>query len=123
MSFPNSNSPADCLEHVYAAVVDESPVLLVSDRKANLYGLILENDHSSAVFVHFYDKAALADVTVGTTASALIVKIPASGGVVLDPNRAWKHFKNGIQMACVNARTGNTAPGGVVSAHVFFSAR
>jgi hypothetical protein len=73
----------------------------------NLYGLTLTNNTAAVAFVEFFDTAVVP--TLGTTAVAFCVEIPASGNVTLQPCEiALKNFVNGIGFAVVTIENGTT---------------
>lgn len=79
----------------------------------NLYGWNIINPNATAVYVKFYNIAA-ASVTVGTSAVALTLMIPAQGSVYLEPSCIQQYFSTAISVACTLnlADNDNTDPGG-----------
>jgi len=117
-----SNHPSDALSEYVNTAVAETAVL-VKAAPLNLYGCILENNHSADVYIQFFNKAAASEVTVGTTAAALTLRIPASGTVVIDPGFPRKYCSKGLVIAVTATRTGSGAPGASASVFLQYSAR
>lgn len=79
----------------------------VKNASGNLYGLVLTNNTAAVVFVEFFDTAAVP--TLGTTAVAFCIEIPASGIVTLPPGDiALKNFTTGIGFAVTTTENGAT---------------
>lgn len=85
---------------------------LVSANECNLYGYDVLNLDASVRYIHFFDVAATASVTVGTTAPDLVVPIGSSEHLVVPPLMPLKHFSNGIVaiMKTANTTAGSTGP-------------
>ncbi len=105
-----SASPVNVLDSYENPAVSETKILVYSG-KMNLYGMRVENNHTADVYLQIFDKAAAGDVTLGTTVATKTYLLPASGGIIIDPHRAIKHFQNGLVMAVTSTRTGSSAPG------------
>jgi hypothetical protein len=80
------------LEHFYDKDVPHTAVL-VCNFPCNMYGYQLENNHTAAVHVNFYNAASAGEVTPGVTPVVLSVKIPANDGVVIPPSSLGPLFR------------------------------
>lgn len=121
MSFPNSKDASAVLQSRYKVDADENLFQLGVAGKLNLYGYRLENNHSAAVYLQLFDKAAVGDVTLGTTVPDLTIMLPASGVAEALPLRALKHFQLGCIAAVTSARGNAVAPGADASVTIYFS--
>jgi len=75
--------------------------------KGLLHKLHVYNSNGAAAFVQLFDESGA--ITVGTTAPAYVVYVPAGGGVIED----FPHplvFTNSIKYACTTTPTGNGDP-------------
>ena len=122
MSFDNSSSPGNCLSNTHVAAATETKALLKTG-PVNLYGLIAENNHTADVFLQIFNAASTADVTVGTTVADFSIRLPASGALILDNHRAFKHFNKGVVYAVTLTRTGAGSPVTGATLTFSFSAR
>jgi hypothetical protein len=119
MSRVNTGHPSAVLDSYYRIDLDETK-RLVATGALNLYGGVFENNHSAAVYVQFFNKAAEADVTLGTTTPDWTLMLPASGAVVLDSFEPLKHFNLGLVVACTAGRTNAVAPGADATVTILF---
>lgn len=79
--------------------------------RGNLFSVHLDNNHSAAVYIQFFDKLA-DDVTVGTTAPDFTMMLPASSSRDVVPEGCpIRFFGIGCVYAVTAARTDATAPG------------
>jgi hypothetical protein len=78
----------------------------------NLYGFSLTNSTASPAFVEFFNTSGTP--TLGTTAVAFCVVIPASGNVTINPTTlGLMNFTTGIGFAVTTAENGTTAAAAV----------
>lgn len=75
----------------------------------------VQNQDAADAYLHFYDAATAAAVTVGTTVPKLTLWLPASSGlddgpvIVNDAGRGVE-FTSGIVIAATTTATGSSAP-------------
>lgn len=95
------------LKHFYDVDVPHTAVL-VSGQRTGLFGYKIENNHSAAIYVSFYDAATAGAVTVGTTSPVFTVMVPANDGVVLPPrsDSRLKDFLLGVVISASTSRNG-----------------
>ena len=89
---------------------ETTTVQTVKASSGEIGGWYISNvDNTAASCVQFFDIGGNGTVTLGTTASDMPLKIPASGASNLFiPGGIG--FKNGIRLAAATTCTGNTAP-------------
>lgn len=107
-----SYQPRPSNEQTYSGSIGAS-VTQVKASAGQLYGAVIGNSNTTAVYVQIFDAASTSAVTLGTTAPKLSWFIPAGGGLTRDFSNGLS-FLNGIVFACTTTRTGNSAPANTV---------
>lgn len=77
------------------------------------------NPNATLVFIQFFDVAAAASVTVGTTAPAFWIAVPAFGGAVDTSPLIGYTFKNGVVVAATTTPTGSGTPTSTCAITIF----
>jgi hypothetical protein len=77
------------------------------------------NPNTTLAYVQFFDAATAGAVTVGTTAPAFFVGVPAFGGGVDTPQLVPYQFRKGIVVAATTTPTGSTAPGSAIPLQIY----
>lgn len=73
----------------------------------NLYGFSITNETAAAAYIEFFDTAAAP--TLGTTAVAFAIKLPASQNITIPPGEiALRNFTTGIGFAVTTTENGST---------------
>jgi hypothetical protein len=75
----------------------------------------VQNQDAADAYLHFYDAAAAADVTVGTTTPKVTLWLPASSGVdggsiIVQEDARGVEFALGIVIAATTTIAGSSAP-------------
>jgi len=97
--------PSGAMSHLYEASLSAAATVFVG--KGNLYGFLVENNGATDIFLSVYDEL-LANVTLGTTAPAFTVKVPASAAFGKDAIEiSYRYFSKGCVVAAVTTRNGN----------------
>lgn len=96
--------------------LDDSPGLLVKSTRGLLTGWALLNGAAAVTWVQFFDAAALADVTLGTTTPIMAIPMVASGET--HAVGAEIAFTTGIVVFSTTTLTGNT--GATVNGTIFW---
>jgi hypothetical protein len=114
-----ADSAAPAVDTVMDQTFDEAKTL-ISAVECNLYGFDILNLDAAVLYIHFFDKAAVADVTIGTTVPDLVLPIAASANKSVPPVMPLKHFSNGCValLKTVNTTAGTTGP--TADAHAVF---
>ena len=98
---------------------DETKVLLTdaaSNNTKNIYRVMATNPNATDLFVQWFDAAATADVTLGTTIADWVTFIPAGtsttvqGAVIDEFYNAPVLFQKGIVYAVTTTVSGSTGP-------------
>jgi hypothetical protein len=100
-----------------------TPVLLtgiVTGVQVNLWGYNSGNPNSTLCYLQFFDASSAAAVTLGTTAPAFWLAVPAFGGGLDTPLVNAYPFRQGIVVACTTTPTGNTAPSSACPTTIFY---
>lgn len=120
MSQSRTGSANQAVEHYYNGALAQTTQLVFTGQ-GNMYGFELENnDASSDVFVQFFDAAATADVTLGTTPPTFTFRIPPGANFGKDAQDLVLHFCSlGLVVACTSTRTGSSAPATSCAANVW----
>ena len=92
----------------FNSALNVTPVLVYS-RQCHLAGYHLLNPGASAAYIQFFDAAAIADVTVGTTTPKFSLGLPATGGAARTCSFPIR-FVKGVVIACTSTATGSGAP-------------
>lgn len=89
----------------------------------HVHGYHIDNTANAAkTYVHLYNAASAAGVTVGTTPPVLSFVVPASGGTDMPISRIGiGGFSLGIVIAACNALTGNTNPTTAILVNFYFN--
>lgn len=93
---------------VTAASLDDSPGILVQTGETLLTGWSIANAAAAVTYIQLFDKAALADVTLGTTAPDAWIALASSAtgsAELIYP----LHFTNGLVAFSTTTATGSTA--------------
>lgn len=101
-------SDAAALKMVTAANLDDTPGVLVQGSKVYLWGWSIANAAAAVTYIQLFDVAALASVTLGTTAPDGWIALAASvvGNAQLTKPIA---FTNGLVAFSTTTATGSTA--------------
>jgi hypothetical protein len=102
-----SNNDVVAMKSAVVTTLDADPGLLVQTGASLLYGCSLGNAAAALTYVHFYNAAAISDVTLGTTVPDAIVVLPTSlplSVLFVKPIA----FPKGIVAYSLNATTGTT---------------
>ena len=96
--------PSGAMSHLYVEALSAAATVFVG--KGNLYGFLVENNGATDIFLSVYDEL-LANVTVGTTAPAFTVKVPASAVFGKDAIEiSYRYFSKGCVVAATTLRNG-----------------
>ena len=90
---------------------------LVKAGRCSLGGYHLFNTTAAVAYVQFFNAAAAADVTVGTTTPTFVLGLPASGGATRSLYRPSR-FPLGMVIASTTTATGSTGATTVVQLDV-----
>ena len=96
---------ARCADNYFVTGLDEDPLILVGAGPLELSDFFIYNNDASAGFVQFFDAAAIADVTLGTTTPDFVVGIAATSwaqGQLCKP----RMFAKGIVIGFATTATG-----------------
>ncbi len=93
----------------YSNIAMANGAALVVARAVGLTGYHVFNPGANATYLRFYDAAAAASVTVGTTVPTFVLGIPAAGGATRSMTKPIR-FANGIVLSCSNTANANGAP-------------
>jgi len=89
--------------------------------RGNLYGLLIENNTGTDMYVQIFDAADTGDVTVGTTKPDLSFRIPADGAFGKDVNDSpFAFFEKGVVVAGTTTRDGNSSPASKATATFWY---
>ena len=98
------------MAHAQSFHISSNAVTLVFAGAAQLRAYFLDNSQNSAPsFYQFFDAAAASSVTLGTTAPAIVIPIPANTAANLASTDGW-NFVSGICVAVTTTYNGSTAP-------------
>jgi len=78
---------------VAAVTLDDSPGLLVQTGDTLLYGIHIINTVAAISYLQLFNKAALSDVTLGTTVPDISLPLPVSGILDADFTKPIKFDK------------------------------
>ncbi len=92
----------------YSGTALTGTALLVKTGNCSLCGYHLFNTTSAAAYVQFFDAAAAANVTVGTTTPTFVLGLPASSGATRTVGKDGLKFTLGMVIASTTAATGAT---------------
>ena len=85
--------------------------------------MLFRSNAAEVTYLQFFNAAAAADVTVGTTAPVWTIMVPASDGICIPPFAPLHHFDKGLVIAASKtSRTGNTAPATAATAKLWYVA-
>lgn len=91
-----------------SAALDDSPGILIKATQCLLYGWHIKNTTAAALYVQFFNVAALASVTLGTTAPDMSIGIEANGMAQAALTKPI-YFTNGLAIFSTTTATGSTA--------------
>ena len=98
------------MAHAKSFHISSNAVTLVFAGAAQLRSYFLDNSANAAPsFYQFFDAAAAASVTLGVTAPAIVIPIPANSAANLEGVDGW-NFVSGICVAVTTTYNGSTAP-------------
>ena len=106
------------LEVSHNAALDDSPGIAVKASQGLLYGWHIKNTTPAALYVQFFDAAAVGDVNLGTTTPKLSVGIEPNGKAEASFDRPFT-FGTGICIFSTTTVGGSTAA--VSDADIFFA--
>ena len=95
--------------------IDEAPGILLKATQGILDGWAIINQTAAVAYVQVFDVAALASVTIGTTAADAVIPLAANG--VYHISSVGMPFLNGIAVFSTTTATGGT---GAAVAGTFF---
>lgn len=95
-------------QRIDANSLDDSPVVLLIGRRCWLAVAHVINTTAAIAHVQFFDVAAAASVTLGTTVPAYVLAVPASTSATQAFDEL-PQFDNGIAVASTTTATGSTA--------------
>ena len=84
--------------------------VLVRGNRIRIASVHVENSNASKAYLQFYNAAAAADVTVGTTTPDKTLYVPPNGAMDFDWN-PMVEFRLGLVIAATTTATGGDAPG------------
>ena len=96
--------PSGAMSHLYDPALSAAATVFIG--KGNLYGFLAENNSGSDIYLSVYD-SLLANVTLGVTAPAFTVRVPASASFGKDAIEiSYRYFSVGCVVAAVTMRNG-----------------
>ena len=98
------------MAHAKSFHISNNTVTLVFAGAAQLRSYFLDNSQNAAPsFYQFFDAAATASVTLGSTVPAIVIPVPANSAANLASSDGW-NFVSGICVAVTTTYDGSTAP-------------
>ena len=98
------------MAHAKSFHISSNAVTLVFAGAAQLRSYFLDNSANAAPsFYQFFDAAAAASVTLGTTVPVIVIPVPANSAANLSSSDGW-NFVSGICVAVTTTYNGSTAP-------------
>lgn len=94
-------------------------LIQVRSGPTDIFGYYINNPNAAEEFVQMFDAADVSEVTLGTTACTLPLKIPNSGMVEEVGGRdPLMTFPRGLVIAATTTETGSSAPGSALSVSI-----
>lgn len=84
-----------------------------------LGGYYIYNPNATVAYIQVFNKALVADVTLGTTVPDLVFAIPATGAANLELTNG-RLMRLGIMIAATTTATGLTAMGAACTTNIFY---
>jgi hypothetical protein len=104
---PKSDGDIGALKSLHTNGLDDSPGILVQTGDTLLYAIDLTNGVAAITYIQCFNKAALSDVTLGTTTPDAVFSIAASATDMKHFPKPIK-FDKGLCVFSTNSSTGAT---------------